>query len=390
SLRAGGKYYVTRNMSSLIAFRVPQKTGKGFQVAAAHTDSPAFCVKKAVEKGEYTLLSVEKYGGMIYSTWFDRPLSVAGRVMVRTEQGVKGLPVKLDENCLIIPSLAIHFDREVNQGKKYTVGTDLRPLFGSARDVRAFERRIAEAAGVSPEDILSSDLYLYVRQKAYEWGSGGEFITSPRLDDLDCVYALAKGFLDAEEGEAVSVFAAFHNEEVGSSSVQGADSTFLTDILFRIADALTKGKEEAAAMVSRSYFISADNAHAIHPNHPETADEAGGICFLNKGVVIKHNASGKYATDAFSDALFESLCRENGVDIQHYTNPPDIAGGSTLGKIAGTPFSVPMIDVGLPQLAMHSAVETAGRKDTDALSRVIKAFYSSVLTYSEDGSAAFR
>ena len=377
TLRTGGKYYVVRGDSSLAAFRVPGGVPAGFMLAAAHSDSPTYKVREEAEvlsAGNCVRLAVEPYGGMIARSWLDRPLSVAGRLVVRREGGIATQLVNVDRDLLVIPSVAIHLDREVNQGTALKANTDLLPLLGCGTERGRFRALLAEAAGVPKEDILSTELFLYPRAAAVLLGAEGEFVASPRLDDLQCVFGCLEGFLAAKEGGSVPVLCVFNNEEVGSGTRQGADSTFLTDVMRRVSNAMGRTEEEYRAAVANSFLVSADNAHAIHPNHPEYADGRE-FPVLNGGVVVKYNAAQRYTTDAVSDAVFRQVCREAGVPVQRYSNRADLPGGSTLGNISTAHLSVHSVDIGLPQLAMHSAYEVAGAKDTDYLAQAMTAFF---------------
>ncbi len=390
SLVAGGSYYVTRNDSSVIAFRIPKNVVKGFHMVAAHSDSPTFKVKEHPEKEtekHYVSLNIEKYGGMILSTWLDRPLSVAGRVVVVGENGaVETRLVNVDKDLCVIPSLAIHMNPEANKGMEFNPQVDMLPLFDDCSDGRdgkdSLLAEVAVAAGVKSEDILGHDLFLYVRDKGRFVGRDGAFILAPKLDDLQCVYAAAKALVNSVLSEDyVSVCAVFDNEEVGSGTKQGADSTFLEDVLERICAGLpdegVQGSRQhlLKRLLADSFLISADNAHGVHPNHPEKADPTNRP-YLNQGLVIKYHGSQKYTTDAVSAAKMKMLCTKAGVPWQTYANRSDIAGGSTLGNISTAHVSVPSVDVGLPQLAMHSAVETAGSKDLAYAVKVFEQFYS--------------
>lgn len=367
-IEKGGKYFVVRNSSSLLAFRIPACAPTAFSMAAAHSDSPTFKIKENAEsaKGPYVCLQTEKYGGMLMSTWFDRPLSVAGRVVAKKDGELKEIPVAIDRDLLIIPSVAIHMNRAANDGVKLAANVDTIPLFGDAESANAFLPMIAEAAGVSPEDILGKDLFLYCRDRGTLLGANEEYIAAPRLDDLECAYALLEGFLAAKESTAIPMLCIFDNEEVGSETRQGAASTFLRDTLRRIALSLGFTEETLQQLLAKSFLVSADNAHALHPNHPEYAD-ANNCPQMNGGIVIKYNANQRYSTDAVSAALFKCICEEAGARVQCYANRSDLAGGSTLGSIASTLVPVKTVDVGLAQLAMHSAYETAGAKDLDDL-----------------------
>ena len=379
-LRQGGCYYVTRNDSSVIAFRLPAADFRGYQIMASHSDSPAFKLKDQPEmsvEGHYVKLNVEKYGGMLMAPWFDRPLSAAGRVMVKTAEGkIESRLVDLDRDLLMIPSLAIHMNREVNDGYKYNPQKDMLPLFSCDPETGAFTRLVEEAAGASGEDILSADLFLYSRCEGSIWGGNEEFISCGRLDDLQCSFAGLKGFLQAEPSERfVPVYAVLDNEEVGSTTKQGAASTLLKDVMERINAAAGRSREDFLCALAGSFMVSADNAHAVHPNYADKTDPTNRP-YVNGGIVIKHSANQKYTTDAVSDAVFRQICEKAGVKVQSFFNRSDIAGGSTLGNIANTQTPMNTVDIGLPQLAMHSPYETAGVKDTEDLVKAAERFYS--------------
>ncbi len=373
-----GKYFVTRNLSSIIAFKIPKGEFSGFMISAAHSDSPAFRIKENSEMsdGNYVSISSERYGGMLCSTWLDRPLSVAGRVIVKTEKGVESRLVDLKEPVAIMPNVAIHMNRNANNGAVYDFAVDMIPLMRLAGSGQTLKSRIAENAGVSENSLLSWDLILYNPEKPVIWG---DFITSPRLDDLQCAYASLAAFLKSKNEKSAAVYALFDNEEVGSETKQGAASTFLYDTLLRIVG--TKLRQKLAS----SMLASCDNAHAIHPNHPEYADK-NHAAKLNGGVVIKYNANQKYTSDGVSSALFSLICQKAGVKVQYYANRPDMAGGSTLGNISNTQVSLNAVDIGIAQLAMHSALETAGKDDTDSFVSALTAFFSSSVQFESDGT----
>ena len=386
-LTEGGRYFVLRGGASVIAFRVPRRDFRGFMIAAGHSDSPTFKVRETAEvptAGGCLRLSVEPYGGMVMRSWLDRPLSVAGRVVVREEGRLTARLVNVDRDLLVIPSVAIHMDREVNKGTALKANVDMLPLFGMGKEPGAFRRLIAEEAETEEENLISTDLFLYPRQTAVLTGAAEEFVASPRLDDLQCVFGCLEGFLAAEDSESVPVLAVFHNEEVGSGTRQGADSTFLTDVLRRVSAAMGRTEEEYRAAVANSFLVSADNAHAIHPNHPEYADGRE-FPVLNGGVVVKYNAAQRYTTDGVSDAVFRQVCREAGVPVQRYSNRADLPGGSTLGNISTAHLSVHSVDIGHPQLAMHAAYEVAGAKDTAYLAQAMTAYFGKSFRSGPDG-----
>ena len=377
-LQPGGRYYTTRGMSSLIAFQVPKADFHGFSVVAPHGDSPCFKVKESPElrvDGQYTKLNTEVYGGMQLALWTDRPLSVAGRLAVRTENGVKGVLCDIRRDLLLIPGVAIHMNRGVNEGVKLDPQKDTLPLLGGSQ--ADLKKLVAENAGVAPEDILSWDLYLYSRAQGTVFGAEKEFIAAPRLDDLECVFAAAKAFLAGENRENVTVLSLFDNEETGSLTRQGADSPFLSEVLERISLSCGKSREEHLRAIASGFMLSADNAHAVHPDSPEKSDPTN-RCYLNGGVVVKH--SPRYASDALTAGLFQRICQKAGVPVQVYYNNSKIPGGGTLGNLSGSHVALPTVDIGLAQLSMHSPYETAGAKDLDYMVWAMQAFYESVIT----------
>ena len=369
----GGKYYMTRSGTALMAFRVPKGNIKGFMLSASHSDRPCFKVKENCElKGNYTRMAVERYGGMLIAPWLDRPLSIAGRTLVETENGAEVKLVNIDRDLLMMPNVAIHMNRQANEGYKWNPAVDTLPLMGGKDAAGKLEKLLEEAAGGK---VLGHDLYLYIREKTSIWGMDDEYISSAALDDLACAWLCAQGFLKATESEAIPVLCVFDNEEVGSSSLQGADSDLLSLLLKRICDSLGLPMEN---MLSQSFMLSADNAHAIHPNHPEFADP-NNAPVVNKGVVLKFNANQRYTTDGVSAAIFRKVCGKAGVPVQTYCNRADLAGGSTLGNISLNHVSVQSADIGLPQLAMHSCYETAGVQDAIWMEEALTAFYSTSL-----------
>lgn len=374
-IEPGHKYVVTRNGSAVIAFAVPKEPARDFRIIAAHGDSPTFKIKEDPEiaDGPYVRLNVEPYGGMIMSSWTDRPLTAAGRVIVREKGALVPKLVCPGKPLLVIPSLAIHMNREVNQGYHWNVQKDLLPLWGPAGGL-SFMDVIAAEAKCAKEDILGHDLCLVPLVPGTMWGAENEYISSPRLDDLQCAFAAFRGYTMGKKEKHISVFALFDNEEVGSGTRQGAGSSFLFDTILRLSAALGISQDRMLAMLARSFLISADNAHAVHPNHPAESDPVNRPV-LNGGIVIKFNAQQKYCTDGWSAAHFRALCEEAKVPVQVFTNRSDRPGGSTLGNIAITKVGIPAVDIGLPQLAMHSSYETAGIKDTAYLVMAAAMFF---------------
>ena len=418
-LKSGGKYYVIRSGSSLIAFRIPAQDSQnycGFQIVASHSDSPSFKIKTNPEMNveeHYVKLNVEKYGGMLCAPWFDRPLSVAGRLIVKENNRLVTKLVNVDRDLVMIPNLAIHMNREANNGYDYNIQKDMLPLYGCGEAKGKFMKQIAEAANVKEDAILASDLFLYNRMKGSIWGACEEFISSPKLDDLQCAFSSLEAFLQSEEplpsenvqaneqsevdgknvineknvinGKSIPVHCVFDNEEVGSGTKQGAASTFLYDVLWRMNKALGKNEEVFYRAVAGSFMLSCDNAHAVHPNYRQKTD-ATNCVYMNDGIVIKSHAGQKYTSDAVSVAVFRMICEKAGVPLQYFANRSDEAGGSTLGNIAMTQVSMNTVDIGLPQLAMHSAYETAGVKDTEYMVKAVETFYASHIQADSDGN----
>jgi len=387
-IEPGKKYYVTRNDSSIIAFHTgTELENYSFNIAASHSDYPTFKVKENAEievKKKYIQLNTEGYGGMLCATWFDRPLSVAGRVLVKEGDHFDTRLIRIDRDLLLIPSMAIHMNRAVNDGYAYNKQVDMLPLFGGAEGAKGdFKKLIAKELNIEESAIYGSDLYLYNRQEPTVWGVQEEFISSPHLDDLQCAYASLKGFLSGYNEKSINVYACFDNEEVGSGTKQGAGSTFLYDVLHRINAGLGKSDEDYYRAVAGSFMVSADNAHAVHPNHPEKTDVENCV-YMNEGIVVKSHAGQKYTSDGVSVALFRGICEKVDVPVQFFANRSDEAGGSTLGNISSTKVSLNAVDIGLPQLAMHSAYETAGVKDTYYMIKALEQFFS-LHVYEENG-----
>ena len=388
-VKSGRGYFVRRNGSSLISFRIPNTEATGFMIAASHGDSPCLKIKENPEIADkyYVRLSTETYGGMIYSSWFDRPLAIAGRITVKTENGIEVRLVDSKAPVAIIPNVAIHMNRQVNSGFNYNASVDLLPLFGGQKEnfkkiLIGFVQDSTDSAPIAEDDILTTDLFVYNPQRGYEWGN---YVSAPRLDDLQCAFGSLTAYMESADSLVVSssipVYALFDNEEVGSQTKQGAASTFLSDVVSRVAKALGK---DAETLVANSFMVSCDNAHACHPNHPEYSDKNHTV-HMNDGIVIKYNANQRYTTDAVSAALFKLICDEAKAPVQYYANRADMPGGSTLGNIANTQVSLNTIDIGLAQLAMHSSFETAGRDDTKYLVRALSVFYTKALKATASG-----
>ncbi len=372
-LLPGGKYYVTRGGSSVIAFRIPEGEPAGFMMVAAHDDFPAFAVKENLtHEGTYSRLDTESYGGMIMYSWLDRPLSVAGRGLVETKTGVRSVLLDVDRDLALIPSVAIHLNREINNGIKWNVATDLQPLLGGSNG-REKLRTALEAQAGGP--LLGWDLRLYLRQKSSVWGMEEEYLSAPGLDDLTCVYAGLEGFLAADKSSAIPVLCIFDNEEVGSGTVQGADSDFLAGTL----EGICRSRGLCLRQVLRqSFLVSADNGHGLHPNHPELTDRDN-LPVLGAGVMVKHHSNRRYTTDGLSAAVLRQVARKAGICTQNFYNRADLRGGTTLGSVSLSHVSVSSVDVGLPQLAMHSAYETVACRDAWALEKLFRTYFGLAL-----------
>lgn len=381
-LKHNKKYFVTRNQSSLIAFTTPI-TFTSLQVAASHLDSPAFKVKDhgVLIDNACIRLDVEKYGGMILSSWFDRPLSLAGRVIVQEDGKLQGQIINIEEDLLMLPRVAIHLDRTTNDGHKYDVQKEMLPLLGQGSDC-SLETLVARKTGVSGK-IVAMDLFLYNRQKGTIWGANKEFISAPRIDNLECTFALLQALLESQNETTLNMCLMFDNEEVGSGTKQGADSTFFNDVLARIKECFALSEQDFLTMIAKGFMVSADNAHSYHPNYKELYDPIN-CPMMNKGVVIKHNANQKYTTDAMSSAIFKHMCNEANVPYQDFCNHSNVLGGSTLGNIANSHVSLNTVDIGLAQLAMHSTYETAGSHDLQSLIDVMTYFYTHTITVEDD------
>lgn len=395
----GGRYLTVRNNSSVIAWKVGEKFDKAddfdgtapyhFQIAVAHGDSPSYKVKAVPElKGEQDTLrlSVEAYGGMIDHTWLDRPLGLAGRVLVRCGSKIESRLITIERDIALIPSLAIHLNRKSGLAPELNRAVDLMPLFSAGElSEGAFRQMIAMEAGVDASDVLSFDLFLVDHTGGRIWGYKDEFVSAGHLDDLQSAYAALKAFLASDNDSDISVYACFDNEEVGSNTKQGAMSTFLRDTLVRINSALGLSEDDFHRALAASMLVSCDNAHALHPAHPEKYDSTN-QCRLNGGIVIKEAARQSYCTDAVSRAVFEEILSARNLPYQVFANRSDMPGGSTLGNLSNIQVSMHGIDVGLPQLAMHSVFETTGSRDTALGIQALLAFYDADIVISEADS----
>ncbi len=385
-LTPGGKYYITKNDSAVMAFIVGTDPAAGFKIIAAHSDSPGFRVKPQAEmpcEGGAVKLNTEVYGGPILYTWFDRPLSLAGRVIVRGEHPLRPVAkmVHIKRPLLTIPHLAIHFNRAVNEGNPLSKQRDMLPVIAiinsQAERTGFLLPLIAEEAGVKPEDVLDFDISLYDTTPACLFGLNNEFVSSGRLDDLSMVHAAMRALVGSgsEPQPMTRVMAIFDNEETGSGTKQGAASPLLRNVLERVVSGLGGQREEFLRAVEQSFMVSADNAHGIHPNYPGKHDPTNHPA-LGGGPVIKINANCKYMTDADSAAVFRSVCERAGVPCQYFVNHSDVAGGSTLGNILTSQLPLRGVDMGAAIWAMHSVRETASAADHEYCTRAFTEFYN--------------
>jgi aspartyl aminopeptidase len=377
-LESGKDYFVTRNDTSVIAFRIPSHLKDlHMQITATHNDSPTFKLKPNPVKKSFNLmlLNVEPYGGGIYNTWLDKPLSIAGRVYVKEDGKITSNLLNINEDLLVIPNVCIHMNRTINSGYNYNPAVDMLPVMGEWEENFDFHKYLLKKLGKKKGDIYSFDLFLYNREKPTLIGRNKELLSSGREDDLTATYSTLLGFLDSQSEDHISVFASFDNEEVGSLTKQGANSTFLKDNLQRIVSALGHEKDDFHSAMAGSFMLSIDNAHANHPNHPELSDKTT-LVQLNKGIVIKYNANQSYTSDALSSSVVKDLCHEAGINYQEYTNRSDLRGGSTLGNLSEAEVSITTVDIGIAQLAMHSSYETLGVKDIEDMVLLTKNFFS--------------
>ena len=381
------KYFVIRNDSSIIVFKTPKNISNfHFQIEASHTDSPTFKLKQhpIISSNGCTLLNVEPYGGMIMSSWFDKPLSFAGRVVVKHGNTIETKLLDIEKDLLIIPNVAIHMNREINSGYKYNPAVDTLPIM-SLSEVNFDD--LLKSQLHSDDEIISHDLYLYNREKARVCGLNDEMLSSPRIDNLTSVYLSLNAIINSTSSDALQVFAAFDNEEVGSKTRQGAGSTFLADILWRISNSLGISQEEYYQAIAKSSLISVDNGHAIHPNHPEYSDQ--NKVFLNKGILVKYNASESYTSNALSSSIIKVIAKDNDIAVQDFENKSNIRGGSTLGNISTSQVSVLSVDIGLPQLAMHSSNEVCAVNDIEEMKKLLIKYFDYSITV-KNGSITFK
>ena len=391
NLERGGKYFFTRNHSSVFAWEIPMDfKDLSFNITAAHLDSPTFKLKPnfTLDAGKYIKLNTEVYGGPIFMSWLDRPLNIAGRVMVKENNQIKTKLLSFNRAICMIPNCSIHYNRELNKGYAFNPQNEMLPIFTDNKNNDLLDL-IAKELNVAKEDILSYDLYLALLDRGMLVGPNNEFVMAPQIDNLECSYGLLNALLSEVPAKGtVNVMCLFDNEEIGSATRQGAASTTLYDLLERITLSLGLSSEEFRRSLASSYFISADNAQGFHPSYASKYDPTN-ACYMNEGIVVKNAARGSYTTDAYSLAIFKVLCERSGARYQLNTNRSDVPGGSTLGAISQTKVSIPSVDIGLAQVAMHSSYETAGAKDLDDLVKAIKEFYHTHFHTVNDGTVEF-
>ncbi len=380
-VEAGNCYFLTRNGSAIIAFRMPETEATGYSIVAAHTDSPSFKLKENPEianGGTYTTLNVEGYGGMLMAPWFDRPLSIAGRAFIRNAEGeIEQRLVDLDKDLCQIVNLCIHQNREANKGYEYKIQKDLLPIIGMGAEAGTVRELVADLLDLDAKDIVDTELFLYNRMKGSIWGLDDEFFSCAKIDDLQCAFSALKAFVTAEDSKSskIQMVALFDNEEVGSTTKQGANSDFLRQTIHRIGCAMLWDFDKRCALQAASFMLSADNGHSMHPNYPEKCDPTNRP-LINKGVLIKYAGNQRYTTDAYSGAYLKNILSEAKIPYQVFFNNSNVPGGSTLGNISTAQFSIPTVDIGAAELAMHSPYETAGTQDTFNLTEGMKAFFA--------------
>lgn len=389
NLNKSDKCYVIKNDSAIIAFEIGsgEIEEEGFRLIGAHTDSPCFKVKPSPEmlvENKYVKLNTEVYGGPILNTWFDRPLSLAGRVTLKGDSPFKPVTklININKPLLVIPNLAIHMNRNVNEGYAINKQKDTLPLLGfinekleDKEDVVGILSIIKNELNVEKEDILDFDLFLYEHEKGSLLGINEEFISSSRLDDLWMVFSGVKALVESNNNKATKVMVCIDNEEIGSLTSQGANSSLLKNILERITLSLGKNKEEFFRAIANSIMISADLAHAVHPNQSEKHDPTNRP-ILGNGPLIKMAASGSYSTDSYASAIFQELCKEANVPCQKFVNRSDVRGGTTIGPMVSADLSIPVIDMGAAVIGMHSIRELASVKDNEYTIKAFINFFS--------------
>lgn len=390
NLKENSKYFFLRNGNSLVAFITPYRLNKSdfyYKIISSHLDSPALKLKEnpAVSTNFYEKWKVEVYGGLINSTYVDRPLGLAGRLIVNTKNGLETRIVDTKKAVAIIPNVAIHQNRNINNGFIYNPQVDLLPLAGTGEKAHYFDE-IVSSFLKDDDELVSYDLYLYNFDKTQYVGFNDDLICGQKEDDLSSAFLSLKALIDSETNyneSGIKIAAFFNNEETGSLSFSGADSDLLKSTLRRIALSFNVKESEYFAAIKKSFVLSADNGHAIHPNHPEMSDDKN-LCILNKGILLKFNSNMAYTSDAFTSAFVKTLCKDNNIPYQVFFNRSDVRGGSTLGNISISQESILTADIGMPQLAMHSSFETIGSEDTKHMFNLMSSFYKTVFKIDND------
>ncbi len=390
NLKENSKYFFLRNGNSLVAFVTPYRLNKSdfyYKIISSHLDSPALKLKEnpAVSTNFFEKWKVEVYGGLINSTYVDRPLGLAGRLIVKTKNGLETRIVDTKKAVAIIPNVAIHQNRNINNGFIYNPQVDLLPLAGTGEKAHYFDEIISSFLK-DDEELVSYDLYLYNFDRAQYVGFNDDLICGQKEDDLSSAFLSLKALVDSETNyneSGIKIAAFFNNEETGSLSFSGADSDLLKSTLRRIALSFNAKEDEYLRAIKKSFVLSADNGHAIHPNHPEMSDDKN-LCLLNKGILLKFNSNMAYTSDAFTSAFVKTLCKDNNTPYQVFFNRSDVRGGSTLGNISISQESILTADIGMPQLAMHSSFETIGSEDTKHMFNLMSSFYKTVFKIDND------
>lgn len=390
NLKENSKYFFLRNGNSLVAFVTPYRLNKSdfyYKIISSHLDSPALKLKEnpTVCTNFYEKWKVEVYGGLINSTYVDRPLGLAGRLIVKTKYGLETRIVDTKKAVAIIPNVAIHQNRNINNGFIYNPQVDLLPLAGTSEKAHYFDEIISSFLK-EDEEIVSYDLYLYNFDSAQYVGFNDDLICGQKEDDLSSAFLSLKALIDSKTNyneTGIKVAAFFNNEETESLSFSGADSDLLKSTLKRIALSFNVKEDEYLSAIKKSFVLSADNGHAIHPNHPEMSDDKN-LCLLNKGILLKFNSNMAYTSDAFTSAFVKTLCKDNNIPYQVFFNRSDVRGGSTLENISISQESILTADIGMPQLAMHSSFETIGSEDTKHMFDLMSCFYKTVFKIDND------
>lgn len=385
NLKVGGKYYVTKNLSSIVAFTINSNNiQEGFRIIGSHSDSPSFKIKpnpEMISENTYLKLNTECYGGPILNTWLDRPLAIAGKVVLKSDDILNPVEkiININKPICIIPNLAIHINKTINDGYSLNKQKDMIPLISLINDTLEKDEflinELSRNIGVEKSDILDFELFLYEYEKGKLVGYNEEFISSSRLDNLSMAYTSLISLVESKNDKGINIACIFDNEEVGSSTKQGADSNMLLNILERICISLGENREGFLRSIHSSFMISADLAHAVHPNLPEKHDPTNRVV-MGKGPVIKINANQSYTTDSHSSSVYKMICKKAGVNYQEFVNRSDTRGGSTIGPISSTHIDIPSIDVGTPILAMHSIRELGCVSDYIDIYKTFLEFYN--------------